>query len=208
MDQKLKSYKLSPQLKAELNYSLKRQKNNLNFRPPKIDLSRFPWKKTLQIAGFFLLIISAYLGVKTGYEKAALAAKQRQIAKEQEYQKQISQLKQEIEAQASDAFGFVELSQKYLRERDGQRAELAALIASEKEPGWRDAFVNLGHIYLSVNKFQEAKTALLKAVELDPVNPQTHYLLYLTYQELKDDKAAKQEFAKAQNFGWEKEIGG
>lgn len=180
----------------------------MSFKAPKIDLSDFPWKKTLRFTGVFLLIIGIYFGIKTGYEKAVYAAEQKNIAREQEYQKQLANLKQQVEKEATDAFSFVQLSQKYIDERDGQKAEIAAQIATEKEPRWRDAFVNLGHIYLSVNKFEEAKIALTKAIELDPLNPQTHYLLYLTYQELKDEQAAKQEFAKAKSFGFESEVGG
>lgn len=208
MDHKIKSYKLSPQLRAELHHSGIKRGSTLNFKAPRIDLSKFPWKKTLRISGVFLLLIAIYFGIKTGYEKAVYAAEQKQIAKEQEYQKQLGELRKQIEQEAQDAFSFVKLSQKYLDERDGQKAEIAALIATEKEPEWRDGFVNLGHIYLSVNKFKEAEAALLRAAELDPINPQTHYLLYLTYQELKDENTAKKEFAKAKQFGLESEIGG
>lgn len=208
MENKLKSYKLSPQLRAELNYSIKKREKNLNFRAPKIDFSNFPWKKTLRFAGVFLLIIGLYCGIKAGYEKALLAANQKNIAREQEYQRQLSDLRLQVEKEAGDAFAFVQLSQKYLDERDGQKAEMAAILATEKEPKWRDGFVNLGHIYLSVNKFEEAKTTLLQALKLDPIDPQTHYLLSLTYQELKDEQAARQAFAKAEAFGFESEVGG
>ena len=208
MDHKIKSYKLSPQLKAELNYSIKKQGRPICFKAPKIDLSRVPWKKTLRISGVFLLIVAIYFGIKTGYERAVRVAEQTQIAREQEYTKQLGELKSQMEKEGDSAFSFVQLSQKYLEERDGQKAEIAALIATEKEPKWRDAHVNLGHVYLSVNKFQEAETALLRAVELDPINPQTHYLLYLTYQELNNENTAKQEFAKAKEFGLESDIGG
>lgn len=208
MDQKLKSYKLSPQLKAELNYSVKKRGSSLKFKTPSVDFSKVPWKKTLRISGVFLLIIAIYFGIKTGYERAVYAAEQQQIAREQEYTKQLTELKSQMEQEGDSAFSFVQLSQKYLDEHDGQKAEIAALVATEKEPKWRDAYVNLGHIYLSVNKFEEAKITLLRAVELDPINPQTHYLLYLTYQELKDESTAKQEFAKAKQFGLESDIGG
>lgn len=180
----------------------------MSFKAPNIDFSNFPWKKTLRFTGVFLLIIGIYFGIKIGYEKAVYATEQKSIAREQEYQKQLTNLKQQVEKEATDAFSFVQLSQKYIDERDGQKAEIAALIATEKEPKWRDAFVNLGHVYLSVNKFEEAKIALTRAIEIDPLHPQTHYLLYLTYQELKNEQAAKQEFAKAKAFGFESEIGG
>jgi len=208
MDNKLKSYKLSPHLKAELHYTIKKRGNNLSFKAPKVDFSNFPWKKTLRFTGVFLLIIGVYFGIKVGYEKAVYATEQKNIAREKEYQTQLASMKETIEKEATDAYSFVELSQKYIAERDGQKAEIAAIIATEKEPMWRDGFVNLGHVYLSVNKFDEAKTALVKAIEIDPLNPQTHYLLYLTYQELKDEQTAKQEFAKAKAFGFESEIGG
>lgn len=208
MDNKIRSYKLSPQLKAELNYSIKKSGKTLAFKAPKIDISNFPWKKTLRVGGVLLLIITIYLGIKTGYEKAVYIAQQKTIAREQEYQNQLVEMKTQVEQEAKNAFDFVKLSQKYLNERDGQKAEVAALIATEKEPKWRDAFVNLGHVYLSVNKFEEAKETLIHALELDPINPQTHYLLYLTYQELNDEATAKQEFAKAKALGLDSDIGG
>lgn len=208
MDNKLKSYKLSPHLKAELHYTVKKRGKSLNFRVPKVDFSNFPWTRTLRFTGVFLLVVAIYFGIKTGYEKAVLASEQKNIAREQAYQAQLNNLKEEVGKEATDAYSFVELSQKYLREYDGQKAEIAALIATEKDPRWRDGFINLGHVYLSVNKFDEAKVALVRAAEIDPLSPQAHYLLYLTHQELKDEQTAKQEFAKAEAFGFESEIGG
>lgn len=209
MDNDLRSYKLSPHLRAEVRQQgPKRNFARLNFKTPKIDFSKLPIKSSLRIAFFIGLIITVYVGIKTGYEKAVYAAETKQIAQQEKYEEYLAGLKTEISALSDDAYELAMMSRNYLKEKDGQKAEVAAVLSTEKEPYWRDGFINLGHIYLSVNKFDKAKEALEKAIEIDPLSGQAHYLLSLVHQELNDMDSAKESFARANSCGYETEIGG
>lgn len=249
MNDKIKSYKLSPQLKAELNFQKRlgrhvpkinfsffesiypvRKKNpsSTNVRKAEhlstspspwfknrsfsfsngIKFVKLPWRSIAVTAGVFLIIISAYIGIRKGYEYSARKselARQEQLDK---YNAHLAQINTEVEGLSTTALAAVQASQNYIKSGDAERAEAAAKIATVKDPKWRDGFVNLGQIYLSLNKFDLAKEALDQALNIDPLNGQTHYLLSLVYQELNDSNSAKTEFAKAKTFGFEAEIGG
>jgi|GEM_PF-2053508 len=208
---KIKSYKLSPQLKAELHFTSRRnRRSGFDFElvRNKIDLSKLPWKAIGMTVLVFAIVISGYLGIKRGYDYFAQKNAQADLARQQEYQNHLQTVKDEVAKSGTDAYSFVQLSQQYIKSGDGERAEAAGELAVEKDSTWRDAYINLGQIYLSTNKFEQAKTALEDALKRDPVYGETHYLLSLAYQELKQDSKSKDEFAKAKQFGFESEIGG
>lgn len=207
MSGKIKSYKLSPQLKAELNVSQKRTRPNVSWFEvfPKI---KIPWRAVLFTFVIFALVCGAYWGVKKTYEHVAWQQEQAKVAREQANQQRVVDMKKEVASKELDAYSFAELSQRYLKDGDGERAEAAAEMATIKDTSWRDGFLNLGQVYLSVNKFEQAKTAIEKAIKLDPLYGQAHYFLSLTLQELKQNDTAKEEFAKAKQFGFDTEIGG
>jgi tetratricopeptide (TPR) repeat protein len=206
--QNIKSYKLSPQLRSELNFS--KQKSRLARPPkiPKIPWGKIPWKRVGIILAAFAVIIGAYVGVKKTYEYTLARSQEKQKAELQAYQNHLQQIKDEVASQGTDAYSYAELSQKFLKAKDAERAEAAAEIAVQKEPNWRDGYLNLGQVYLSINKFEEAKKAFEKAIEIDPISGTAHYYLSLAYQELRNSEAAKQEFAKAKKFGFETDFGG
>ncbi len=210
----LKSYHLSAQLKAELNHKRHSSTNFSSFRYSPldfltaIDLKKVPFKGIGVVLGVFALVVLSYMGVKSVYEYSAKANQVAEAAQQQTYAEHLAQIKTEIAGQATDATSLVTLSENYLKNKDVERAEAAANLAVEKDPAWRDAYINQGHVYLVANKFGEAKIAFEKALKIDPICGQAHYMLSLAYQELKDTGAAKQEFAKAKQFGFETEIGG
>jgi len=217
MSDKIKSYKLSPQLKAELNFPQKKKWSGSNgqsmfSQSPKMgfDFSKikFNWRAFGSIVGIFILVIGIYVSAKKIYNYSNAKNEQARLTQVQAYQKHVADVSREVSTQATDSFSFAALSQKYLQEKDAERAEAAANLAVLKDPNWRDGLINQGQILLSVNKFQEAKTAFEKALKIDPIYGQTHYLLSLTYQELNNNDLAKAEFAKAKQFGFETEIGG
>jgi len=202
----IKSYRLSAQLKAELNFKHRTVRNP--FRNIHFSFSKIPFKTIGILAGIFVLVTLSYMGVKNVYEvqsKKIVASRQAQA---QTYEQHLSQIKAEVALKGTDAQSFVELSENYLKDKDVERAEQAAKLAVEKDPLWRDAYINQGHIYLVINKFEEAKISFEKALLIDPLCGQAHYFLSLAYQELKNTDAAKKEFAKAQEFGFQAEIGG
>ena len=205
MSDPIKSYKLSPHLKAELGLSRKQKFSLPSFS---IKLPKLPWKSLLVTAGVFLFVTGAYLGVKKTFEYVGRKTEAEKIAQEQEYKNHLASIRQEVVSKPLDAVGFVTLSQEYLKNGDAERAQAAAEIAPEKDPAWRDAYLNLGQVYLALNQFEKARVALETSLEKDPLCGQAHYLLSLAYQELNKDDLAKQEFAKAKKFGFETEIGG
>ena len=205
MAERIKSYKLSAQLKASLGT---RPRGSLKFYLPNFKLPKLPAKGTIITAVLIVALVGAYLGAKKTYDYLNFKTEQARAQQEREYKVRLAQIENELKSQAQDAFGYVELSQKYLKDGDGERAEAAARQAVEKDPLWADGYANLGQVYLSLNKFDQARGALETALAKDPLNGQTHYLLSLTYQELKNSEGAKTEFAKAKAFGFETEIGG
>ena len=175
---------------------------------PEIDLKKVPFKGIGLVVGVFALVVLSYMGVKSVYE---YTAKKNEVARQdqiQTYEQRLAGIKTEVAVKGTDAASFVTLSQQYLTSKDVDRAEVAASLAVEKDPAWRDGFLNQGHVLLVANKFDEAKTAFEKALTIDPLCGQAHYLLSLAYSELKNTDLAKQEFAKAKTFGFETEIGG
>jgi predicted Zn-dependent protease len=206
----LKSYKLSPQLRSELHFSHRRNHHAFEFEMPQAAqiLKKLPWKAIGFTVLIFAVVISAYVGIKKGYDYAAAKNAQADLARQQEYENHLASVKQEVTGLAADAYSFVKLSQNYIKSGDAERAEAAAKLAVEKDPAWRDGYVNLGQIYLATNNFEQAKLTLEEALKHDPVYGQTHYLLALAYQELNDDGKSKEEYAKAKDFGFNSEIGG
>lgn len=206
----IKSYKLSPQLKAEIGSSARPQVRHLCVpKLPRLGfLKDISWKKTLISALIFAAIIGGYVGVKKTYEYLAWRAEQERIAQERLYESHLAQVKSEVASRDGGAYEFAQMSQEYLKNNEGEKAVVAAEISTEKDPDWRDGYINLGQIYLATNDFQKAKSTLEIARQKDPLYGQTYYLLSLAYQETKDDAAAKDAFAKAKAFGFDSEIGG
>lgn len=202
---KIKSYKLSPQLRAEIGYTRRQQKPSVNIN---FDFSKVPFKSIAILIVVFLAFLGCYAGIKKTYEHIAWKAEQERIAQEKEYQDRLISIKSEVSSSITDAVVAVSKSQEYIKSGDGERAEVAAEIAVEKDPQWRDGYLNLGQIYMSLNKFDKAETTLKTALSKDPICGRTHYLLSLVYQERGNTDGAKLELAKAKNLGFETEIGG
>jgi cytochrome c-type biogenesis protein CcmH/NrfG len=201
----IKSYKLSPQLQAEIVYARQAvsAKNSI-----KINWSRFPVKSVLIGLLAVVIILSGYAGTKKVYQKVAYHRQQEAIKVQEEVAKRIEAIRQEVANKNLSSQDYLVLSQKYLQSGDGDRAQIAAELSTQKDPNWRDAFVNLGRVYMSVNQFDKAKDAFRNAIAIDPIYGNSHYLLYLAYQESRDTDGAKQELTKAKKFGFDLEIGG
>lgn len=219
MRDRISSYKLSPQLRAELGTGRSRARSSkssgtsfdLSFELPHFLPShkpKIPWRAIATTVFVIVVIIGSYTGAKAAYDFAKDKAYEAEQARVQQYQSSLASIRDEVSTQASDAYSFVELSQKYLKDGNGERAVTAAEIATEKDPLWRDGYLNLGQIYLSVNDFDKAKLALESALDKDPTYGQTHYLLSLALGGLNDKEGSKQELSKANKFGYDSDIGG
>lgn len=205
MSNRIKSYKLSPQLQAEIGYARKSVPAKASV---KVDWSKIPVKSIL--VGFFAIavVLGGYAGVKKAYQKVAYNRQQEAIKSHQELEQKLAKTRQEVSDKNLASQDYLILSQNYLQEGDGDRAQIAAELSAQKDPDWRDAFVNLGRIYMSVNQFDKAKEAFKSAIAIDPIYGNSHYLFYLACQESRDTEGAKQELAKAKKFGFDLEIGG
>lgn len=71
---------------------------------------------------------------------------------------------------------------------------------------YRDAWLVLGHSYLSLEKYDFAKSAFLQGLEFDPTKPETSYFLGLTEEELGNYTSAMDYMDKALLNGHEPRI--
>ena len=81
-------------------------------------------------------------------------------------------------AKSFDQLGFFEM------------AVLSTKNILKENDKYRDAYIVLGHAYLSLEKFIFAKSAFEKALELDPTKPETAYFLAITENEMKNFTSA------------------
>jgi cytochrome c-type biogenesis protein CcmH/NrfG len=205
MGDRIKSYKLSPQLQAEIGYAHKAVPTKASI---KIEWSRIPVKSILVSILAVMVILGGYAGIKKVYQKVAYNRQQETVKAQQELEQRLAAARQEVVDKNLSSQEYLILSQNYLQEGDGDRAQIAAELSTQKDPAWRDAFVNLGRVYMSVNRFDQAKEAFKSAIAIDPIYGNSHYLLYLACQESRDNESAKQELARAKKFGFDLEIGG
>lgn len=203
---------MSPQLKAEIGVSRWKNKSlDIPFEFPRFSSfskKKVPYRTIAIISGVFVLVVGAYIGVMKTYEFAKVKSAQAQEAKLQAYNDYVSNLRNEVASEASDAYSLQTLSQKYLKEGNGEKALAAAELVTERDPLWRDGFLNLGQVYMALNQFDKAKRSLESALLRDPTCGQAHYFMYLVMEELNDKNSAKAEYAKAKIFGFETEYGG
>ncbi len=205
MSNRIKSYKLSPQLQAEIGYARKTVPAKATI---KINWSQIPVKSILVSLLAVAVVLTGYVGIKKTYQKIAYNRQQEAAKMQQELAQKFESTRREVTDKNLSSQDYLVLSQNYLQEGDGDRAQIAAELSAQKDPAWRDTFVNLGRVYMSLNKFDQAKEAFKSAIAIDPIYGNSHYLLYLACQESRDTDGAKQELAKAKKFGFDLEIGG
>jgi tetratricopeptide (TPR) repeat protein len=90
----------------------------------------------------------------------------------------------------------------------GQETLAIDLVYSvlQVEPDYRDAWIILGYVYLSQEKYADAEEALLKAIELDPTKAETRYFLGLSYFGKEDYTSALIQFELALESGFEPRV--
>jgi tetratricopeptide (TPR) repeat protein len=64
----------------------------------------------------------------------------------------------------------------------------------------RIAYLDMGAALMELKRYSEAQTALQRAVELDPTQPDAHFRLGRLYQAMGENEKAKAEFAKVQQL--------
>jgi tetratricopeptide (TPR) repeat protein len=64
----------------------------------------------------------------------------------------------------------------------------------------RVAYLDLGAALMQLKRYPEAQTALQRAIELDPTQPDAHFRLGRLYQAMGNKEKAQVEFAKVQQL--------
>lgn len=75
----------------------------------------------------------------------------------------------------------------------------------EQRDDYRDAWIILGHSYLSLERYDLAKNVLQKALELDPIKPETTFFLALAESALGDQESAITHLSMARENGFKPE---
>jgi Flp pilus assembly protein TadD len=78
---------------------------------------------------------------------------------------------------------------------------LAELARAEKStPADADIFYIRGKVFITLNRYQEAITALRRAIALRPMDPSPYYQLGLTYRKLGQSDLARQILDRMQHL--------
>lgn len=201
----MKSYKLSANLRAELSRA---RKKSSSFDYSLVKEYKIPWRKVAISALSLVLILGAYYGTKKTFDYASakrqLAKAKAQAADEQ----RIQNLKSDVKTLGKTAFDFAKLSQEFAQKNELEKATACAEESVELDRNWRDGYVNLAQIYLFTDRVFEAQTQAEKALEIDPNNGQTHYLLSEIYKKQKLNDKSNQELELAKALGYDTEFGG
>jgi len=64
----------------------------------------------------------------------------------------------------------------------------------------RIAWLDLGAIFQQEHRYPDAVTALKRAIELDPSQPEAYFLLGRVYQAMGDKEEAQKQFAKTRTL--------
>ena len=75
-----------------------------------------------------------------------------------------------------------------------------------EEPDYRDAWIILGYTYLTLEKYIDARDALIKALELDPTKAETRYFLGLAYFGLDEYASSVPQFELAIESNFEPRV--
>lgn len=93
-------------------------------------------------------------------------------------------------AKSFDALGFYQIS-----------IEMCKKILKEQE-NYRDAWIILGHSYLSLEKYNLARDVFIKALDLDPTKPETAFFLGISENALEQYEEAITHLSMARQNGY------
>src|SRR6185295_6565817 len=112
-------------------------------------------------------------------------AKAEQAMDVKNYPQAITLLHQILSEDNKDYQCWSELGTAYLIQKDLGQSEDAYLRATEANPTFFLAFLNLGKVRMAEKKFESAVEPLGQAVKLKPESPEANYLLGETYLQIK-----------------------
>lgn len=99
-------------------------------------------------------------------------------------------LRQILDEDAKDYQSWSELGTAYLMQKDFNESETAYLRATETNPTFFLAFLNLGKLRMAAKKFEAAVEPLSQALKIKPESPEANYFLGETYLQIKKGSKA------------------
>jgi tetratricopeptide (TPR) repeat protein len=120
--------------------------------------------------------------------------------KQHQYDDAKSAFESELSLDPDHAQALAYLGDIELKASDPEKALRLLEKAVHQRTDIRIAYVDLGAILTGQKRYQEAKAALQRAVQLDPSRPDAHFRLARLYQLTGSRAAAQQEFAKVREL--------
>jgi len=117
-------------------------------------------------------------------------AKAEDAMDQKNYAQAIVVLRQILDEDAKDYESWSELGTAYLMQKDFSESETAYLRATETNPAFFLAFLNLGKLRMALKKFEPAVEPLSQALKIKPESPEANYLLGETYLQIKKGSKA------------------
>ena len=117
-------------------------------------------------------------------QKAALEAEKQNI-------------ENDIRGRAATRATAVAVWESEMQNNQAYGAEVAARLALEYQPNWRDGYLMLGAAQIAQREYDPALKTLLQAQAADPTYPPTHQMLAEVYKKTGDTTRADAETQKA-----------
>ncbi|MGB8322836.1 MAG: tetratricopeptide repeat protein [Candidatus Acidiferrum sp.] len=111
----------------------------------------------------------------------------------------------ELEVVPENAQAILYFGDVAMKNGDYQKA-LALLVQSSRlQSDNRLAYLDMARIFVDQKQYEQAQTALLQAIQLDPSEPDAHFRLGHVYQQMGDTADAEKEFAKVRELKQKKD---
>jgi tetratricopeptide (TPR) repeat protein len=147
------------------------------------------WRDDLKSNKVNHTVVAAEFYERTSANKKRFA-KAENALDEKNYAQAIVLLRQILDEDAKDYQSWSELGTAYLMQKDFVESETAYLRATETNPTFFLAFLNLGRLRMAAKKFETAVEPLSQALKIKPESPEVNYLLGETYLQIKKGSKA------------------
>lgn len=158
---------------------------------------QIPWRFVSVIAICIVAIVGLWWGGNTA-KNFFIAKRDAKVAQElAQSQAEAETIKSNIKSQVGNAQEALKYGRQKQDEGNIREAVIAYELALEYEPNWRDACLCLGQAYLMMRDYENAEKVLTHALSLDPINPTTHDLLAILYENTGRNEQANNSSQKA-----------
>jgi tetratricopeptide (TPR) repeat protein len=115
--------------------------------------------------------------------------------KHSELDKAAAELRRAIELDPKHFTAHYKLGMVLLEQNDPRQAVAEFRIALAEQPGLNDGYMGLGKALFKLGENEAAAPQLLRYVQLSPLDPTPHYLLYQIFRRLNRSEEAQHELA-------------